>query len=427
MKVLWFTDMMMPELCASLGLNAQVNGGWMPSLADAVREFAPEIELHIASEGPVMMDTEVKGIRYHLLGGARPSRVRRLLTPFRREFICAVSSLVDRIKPDLIHLHGSEGLFPTLPKDCWHGVPIAISLQGIISGYAAHYMGNLTERQLSPYRNYSREFLQGYSISRGARHWSEKRGPNEAKAIKSADYIYGRTRWDYAWTKFINPQATYMEVGEILRKPFFLGKRDGRLIRRHSIYCGAAVTYPLKGAHWLIEAVAHLREKYPDVKLVVARGDGLPWHFSKLGRLRQQQYHRYLSAVLDRFDLWRSVDLKESLTAEQVRIELEQAEVFCLPSLIENSPNSLGEAMLTGTPSVATYVGGVPSILENGKEGLLVPSGDAAALADAIDCYFSDPEFANACAVKAYATAVKRYDPKTVVAQLREAYRKVSA
>ena len=83
--------------------------------------------------------------------------------------------------------------------------------------------------------------------------------------------------------------------------------------------------------------------------------------------------------------------------------------------------------------SVATlqycvYIG--PSIRGVVRHGQILNGGmsDAsAALADAIDRYFSDPEFANACAVKAYATAVKRYDPKTVVAQLREAYRRVSA
>jgi glycosyltransferase involved in cell wall biosynthesis len=69
-----------------------------------------------------------------------------------------------------------------------------------------------------------------------------------------------------------------------------------------------------------------------------------------------------------------------------------RADVFVHVSLTEGVPQVLVEALACGTPIVATAVGGVPQALADGQAGLLVPPGDAAALADAIDALVSDGE-----------------------------------
>lgn len=426
MKVIWTTDIILPEFCKALGLEAPVHGGWLPSLAEAVRNYCPEIELHIVCQGPVVAKKTIYGIHYYSLGPARPSQVwKRAFIRIRPEFIRQLQEVVKSVKPDVVHLHGSEGLFPTLPSECWYNVPRVISLQGIIAGYAPHYMGNILEKELRPHRNRLRELLSRYSVARGADIWLNSRGPKEVEALKSVENIFGRTGWDAAWAHYINPKAKYSTVGEILRSCFYNGMRDENGVIPHSIFCGAAANYPLKGAHWLIRAVGSLKKKYPDVKLVIARAESLNYHWSFKGRLKQSEYHRYLCALLNKYDLWENVEIQGSLSAEGVKEQLLKAEVFCLPSLIENSPNSLGEAMMMGVPSVSTFVGGTPSILENGKEGLLVPSADPAALADAIDKLFTDKALARKYAEAAYTTAVKRYTPETVVAQLKSAYQAI--
>jgi 2-deoxystreptamine N-acetyl-D-glucosaminyltransferase/2-deoxystreptamine glucosyltransferase len=62
-----------------------------------------------------------------------------------------------------------------------------------------------------------------------------------------------------------------------------------------------------------------------------------------------------------------------------------------LPSAWENFPHTVVEALAVGTPVLATSVGGVPEVVHDGENGLLVPAGDAAALSAAIARFFAEP------------------------------------
>ena len=80
-------------------------------------------------------------------------------------------------------------------------------------------------------------------------------------------------------------------------------------------------------------------------------------------------------------------------------------DVFALSSQHEGLPISLLEAMAAGVPCVATSVGGVPEVINNGSEGLLVPAGDGIALADALNALLHAPELRKAIGARAAQTA----------------------
>ena len=72
------------------------------------------------------------------------------------------------------------------------------------------------------------------------------------------------------------------------------------------------------------------------------------------------------------------------LSAGQMKERFLKSSVFVCASVLENSPNTVGEAMLLGVPVAASDAGGIPDMITNDRDGLLFSAGDAKALAKAI-------------------------------------------
>jgi glycosyltransferase involved in cell wall biosynthesis len=134
---------------------------------------------------------------------------------------------------------------------------------------------------------------------------------------------------------------------------------------------------PEKRPGLLVEAFAGVAAKRPELRLVVA-GDG--------SRGRELENEAQRRGVRDR-----CLALGHRADAEVVHRGFD---VFVQASDSEGSPYSLLEAMATGTPVIATAVGGVPELIRNGVDGLLIAPGDAPALASAIEETLRSPEAA---------------------------------
>jgi glycosyltransferase involved in cell wall biosynthesis len=102
---------------------------------------------------------------------------------------------------------------------------------------------------------------------------------------------------------------------------------------------------------------------------------------------------------------------------ERVLEVFRAADATILSSTWENFPHMVVEALAVGTPVIATSVGGVAEIVEDGRNGLLVPPGDAEALADAIGRFFADEGLRERLR-EAAAASVERYAPERIYEQL---------
>jgi glycosyltransferase involved in cell wall biosynthesis len=104
---------------------------------------------------------------------------------------------------------------------------------------------------------------------------------------------------------------------------------------------------------------------------------------------------------------------------EQVLELFRAADALLLTSSWENFPHTVVEALAVGTPVLATAAGGVGEVVEDGRNGLLVPPGDAVALAGAIDRFFGD-ELLRASLRAAAAPSVTGYAPERIYSRLEE-------
>jgi glycosyltransferase involved in cell wall biosynthesis len=101
---------------------------------------------------------------------------------------------------------------------------------------------------------------------------------------------------------------------------------------------------------------------------------------------------------------------------------LAACDIFALASLWEGNPLSVMEAMAAGLPSVVTAVGGVPELVANEKQGLVVPPGDAAALSEAMMRLANDPAMRKTMGVAAAKRAKTEFDDRNMVEAYESLY-----
>jgi glycosyltransferase involved in cell wall biosynthesis len=165
-----------------------------------------------------------------------------------------------------------------------------------------------------------------------------------------------------------------------------------------------------KGHEHALRAFATIVAKRPSARLAVV-GDG---------KLRGE-----IDALVRELKLDRSVILTGA--RGDVPAILDAADVLVVASLREGMPHSILEAMVAGTPVVSTAVAGVPEMIEDGREGLLVPPASSGALAEAIERVLSDRALATDLARAAGERVRDRFGLETMIDRLEECFEEALA
>ena len=168
---------------------------------------------------------------------------------------------------------------------------------------------------------------------------------------------------------------TYHFNNETLRDEFYEGEWNYSDCEKHSIFCSQG-HYPIKGIHLVIEALNRIVKDYPDAHLYIGGKDYLSLPFYK-----QSSYGKYLVSLIKQYGLEKNVSFTGFLNAEQMKNRYLKSNVFVSASSIENSPNSLGEAMLLGVPCISSQVGGVHNMMTHAIEGYTYPADEIYMLA----------------------------------------------
>lgn len=420
MKVLWICNVPIPEAKGVMGDETQVRVSWLVGISKALRK---KVDLYIAYTSFERKEIAIgKGNQVTFIAIPRQYQaVNRFDKQLEDEFV----KVYEQIKPDVIHVFGTE--FPhtlsvmNASEKAGYLDSTVTSIQGLVSICALHYTASLPEWAQHFYT--VRDILRHCNIL-GAKKEFAARGEYEIEALKKAGHVIGRTDLDEACTKMFHPEVTYHFNNEILRDSFYQQEWRYENCEPYRIFMSQGGV-PYKGLHFMVEALAILKRKYPEVSLYITERDYLcPANWKE--RLRLNSYQYYVKRLIKKYQLEEQIHFLDTLDESQMCEQYLKANVFVSPSAIENSPNSLGEAMLLGTPSVASDVGGVKNMLVHGEEGYVYQHDAPYMLAYYVGKFFEMGAAAKELTDRARTHAAQLFDVEKNISDLISIYEEIA-
>jgi glycosyltransferase involved in cell wall biosynthesis len=326
-------------------------------------------EVHVISFRPA----EIEGATVHYVDGGEKLGKARYLLHARR-----VARLIHELHPDLLHaLHlTSYGFLGSLAG--FH--PFLLSVWGT---------DVLEAPQLTPFHR-----------------WLTRHALTRADAISATGLHLALETTRY--TPRARPVTVVPYGVDLSRFPF-----SPRAVNDRVVIGTTARLSPEKGLPYLIDAFARLRKRYGERVCLRIAGEG-----PERVALEQQ---------IARLGLKESVELSGWLEHEAVPDFLQQLDIFALPSTWEGFGVSAVEASAVGLPVVASNIHGIPDAVIDGRTGLLVPSKDPAALADALARLVESPELRTKLGAAGREFVARSYDWSLNVTQMQRLYDKLIA
>lgn len=400
MRVLWICNIMLPVVAEYIGIEASNKEGWLTGLSTTILMHQKENKIELGVCFPAVGDLaefgqvlQISGAdaKIHAFGfyeNVQKAEVYEERTEKR------LKEIMDIFKPDLVHCFGTE--FPhTLAavKAFDKRERTLIGIQGLCSMCAKYYRADLPDNVWK--KRTFRDRVKQDDLRRQREKYVQ-RSIYEIEAVQRAGHITGRTGWDKKYTGEWNPNAKYHFMNETLRSNFYTGCWEEDSCRRYSVFLSQG-DYPLKGLHYMLQAMPEILKEYPEAEVYVAGNSIIKTALEKglhgiKGKLKLESYGKYILQLLKETGTIDKVHFLGRLDAQQMKEQYLKSHVFVCPSSIENSPNSVGEAMLLGVPAVCADVGGIPDIFEDGVDGLLYPAGDVKKLAEAVKTMFAGRE-----------------------------------
>ncbi len=411
MKVLWFTNT--PANGAEVLEGCGVYGGWLSALDRALNG---KIELSVAFYFTRYAKSFIhKGVRYYPIckKNWKIDIIKKYLLNnlMEKEDLNLYIDIIKQVQPEIIHIHGTENPFCCIIDKV--NIPIVLSHQGsytvvnykYFSGIEKEYASFSGRSLISPYSLiFNKSFFQLFKYS------STPKTKREKRYLAKCKHIIGRTDWARRITRILAPLSTYYHNDEILRDTFYnveWRKKSNDVLIIHSttgngIFKGfETICYSLselnridRNVEWRIAGISQDSLIYKVVK------KKLKDLFPKKGL--------YLLGVLNEQDLVK---------------RMVEADIYVMPSHIEDSPNGLCEAMMLGMPVVSTLAGGSSTLLKDKEEGIIIQDGDPWSMSGAILELADNPEIAIKYGQNARRKALERHNKEKIVSELIEIYK----
>jgi len=402
MKVLWFANT--PGLGQHFLNLKSVTGGWITSLqAEMEKSTACKLGYVFYSDQKIA-PFEFNGTSYFPVQRVAHRKRKRF---FHRiagkteydENINSFLSIVASFKPDIINIHGTENSFGLILHSITT-IPAVITLQGNLTVYVSGIKKpGLSSQLLSGNPFFTLDFKQFV-----------KRSGIEKEILKKAKYIFGRTDWDRRICQVLARGANYFHMEEVMRPTFYKMKWQPTK-NPAPVFFTTSTNSLYKGFEMVVETALLLVEQNIRFSWQVA---GLTENDPLVRLIKKSSGVNKLEEI--------NIRLLGQLSEQTLADYLMHADVYVQVSHIENSPNSVCEAMLLGMPIVASFAGGTSSLLVDGETGTLVQDGDPYALAGALIEMVELPLDAIRLANKAREVAHKRHNKADILSHLLLTY-----
>lgn len=410
MKVLWLSPTPSKYEKNKYGYNG---GGWIESL-QSLFENSPEIDklaiafTHLSHYEKV---TDEK-VTYYPIQRVMPGNiVSWIVSNWKNEIeyeeeINTLKTILEDFEPDVVHIFGTENWFSHVVK--MTNKPCVVHIQGLmLPCHNAYFPIGISKIDLL--KNKWIDFIKGISLWHNERVF-EKKSKREYQFFKEISFFMGRTLWDKSIVGFLSSKSTYFHVDEVLRDKFYSAPPWKYNKRNKTIITSTLSDSLYKGLDLVIKTSALLdKEKFEFEWRIIGVNDN-----SQTVGLLKKALHLKLPTSLRFLGIKNIDEIIECLT---------ESTLYIHPSYIDNSPNSLCEAQLLGVPVIATNVGGVSSLVEDGKNGYLIPANDPYYLASKIVQLSKNQIFLENVSEQARLKAQMRHSKENILNQITSIYK----
>lgn len=320
-----------------------------------------------------------------------------------------IPQAINDFEPDIIQIFGSENPFGLIAGHI--NKPVVLHIQGFLTIWQEKWFSGISKWEQFRYAR-----LKDILLVRGVfnEFYSfRKRAEREGVILSNCRYFIGRTGFDKRIASLLSPDSRYFHCEEFIRKDFFETQWNqplGNIVKCVSILKGTSY----KGIELLVKTFSILKTHTSySFELSIC---GVSEKEDIIGIIKKKYKKE--------FDL---LDIKflGSLTSDNLVKQLCNSNFYIHPSYIENSPNSVCEAMVLGMPVISTNVGGITSLINDKVEGLLVQEGEPYSIAGAIKELVNDYDFARLLGKNARQRSLLRHNPSVIGERLIEIYKTI--
>jgi glycosyltransferase involved in cell wall biosynthesis len=382
MKILWVVNSYCGALSEKYGLKL-TSGQWLNAEIEKEKKLNKN-EIIVCTSGKEKQELIDQNIKYVVLPHGSVSYYADT-----NSNLLDWQELLNKEKPSLILVWGTEyAIGKCALRANAKKIPSLIYVQGVMSSIREHYRGGLTDKEIKSFTTVVEKIRKTdvFSIEKK----KDQAVNDERVAITFADGIVVETDWAKEQYLKIKPDLKIYKSRLPLNKVFFEYDWNKVGFSSREIITTASA-YALKGLHNTLKSLVLVKEKYPNVKLIVPGPNSFFVNGVK-NKILQSGYAKSIKKFIKKNGLISNVIFVGALTAKEYAYRMQNAEIFLSNSAIENHGSAIREAMALGVPCVVSSVGGVPEIAINGENCETFNYGNVEETAEKIIKLFSDNE-----------------------------------